>query len=91
MDLWDIVRYALMPVAVAMWGYQLKVDHGQNQRLNKLAESKLDESQVRQIIADKAEALHLADQASKDRLDRVEARMDAIDQKLDKIIELILK
>ena len=59
--------------------------------MKKDLDQKITEERARSIIADKAEALHLADKESSNRLDRLESRIDKIDQKLEKILDIVLK
>ncbi len=86
----EILKFLFIPLAVGMAGYQIHVDRAQNRKLDKLAESKISEERVRSILSDKSEALHLADKISQDRLDRVEDRINKIDEKLDAIMKILV-
>ncbi len=90
MEILELLKFLFIPLAVGMAGYQIHVDRGQNKKLDILAETKITEERVRSILQDKSEALHLADQISQDRLDRVEDRINKIDEKLDAIMKILL-
>lgn len=85
MDIYDIIKWVFVPLAAAVTAHQYKY-------MNALGEdmkSKVSEERVRNIIEDKAEALHVADQTNSERLDRMEARINSIDVKLDGIVKIL--
>ncbi len=85
----DILITLLSTLGTAMVGFVAWLIKGMHQRLDALETDGVTENRVRSIITDKAEALHLADLASSQRLDRVESRITRIDDKLDRVVEML--
>ncbi len=87
MDLYDIIKLVVIPIALGVTAHQYLVLW----KLKSDIAKKLEETEVRNIITDKIESLKLADEAAKDRIAKIELELDHINEKLDKILELLYK
>ncbi len=91
MDLMEFIKLFLIPVAVFVTGYQFKQSGDLSKRIKHLEDESITEKDVRVLISDKNEVLHLADKEQQSRLDRLELYISKIDYKLDKIIDNLIK
>lgn len=87
MDALDIVKLIIVPIAVAITVHQYKVLWDLKQRVTE----KLGDREVRNLIEDKLEVLRKVDASAEDRITAIEEDLVRINDKLDKILELLYK
>lgn len=87
MDVFDLVKLVLIPVALAVTAHQYMVMW----KIKSDLANKVEDKNVRDIIADKVEALKQVDTALADRIQKVEEELIRINDKLDLILELLYK
>jgi len=87
MDVYDIIKCILIPIAIGVTAHQYKVMWD----LKRDIANKPEEESVRTIIEDKLEALKKVDESSAERITKVEKELVRINEKLDRILELLYK
>jgi hypothetical protein len=87
MDVIDIVKLIIVPIAIAITAHQYKILFELRQKVTE----KLGDREVRTIIDDKLDVLREVDGSLSDRIDEIENDLIRINVKLDRILELLYR